>query len=230
MRKLRFGVVGLMMMVSALGAGAQQSAAHLAGVLTQMDAASAKFQSAEADFQWDFFERVTRSTSSQTGTIYFQRRKNASTEMGAKIVTPDVKLLNYKDSVMQVFDPKVNTLLKIDTKKNSAQVESFLTLGFGGSGHDLEKAWTIKDLGMETVDGVSAAKLDLVSKDENVRNMFTHVTIWVDLSRDVLLRQEGYTPSEDKRTAIFKDIKYNVKVDKKPYEIKPNSKTNVTAR
>ena len=229
MTKLRYVVVVLTMMTG-LGGGAQVPAAHLAGVLTQMDAASAKFQSAEADFQWDFFERVTRSTSTQTGTIYFQRRKNASTEMGAKIVTPDLKLLSYKDNALEVFDPKVNTLLKIDTKKNGAQVESFLTLGFGGSGRDLEKSWTIKDLGMETVDGLSAAKLDLVSKDENVRNMFTHVTIWVDLSRDVLLRQEGYTPSEDKRTAIFKNIKYNVKLDKKPYEIKPNSKTNVTAR
>lgn len=229
MTKLWYVVVVLTMMTG-LGGGAQVPAAHIAGVLTQMDAASAKFQSAEADFQWDFFERVTRSTSTQTGTIYFQRRKNASTEMGAKIVTPDLKLLSYKDNVLEVFDPKVNTLLKIDTKKNGAQVESFLTLGFGGSGRDLEKSWTIKDLGMETVDGLSAAKLDLVSKDENVRNMFTHVTIWVDLSRDVLLRQEGYTPSEDKRTAIFKNIKYNVKLDKKPYEIKPNSKTNVTAR
>jgi outer membrane lipoprotein-sorting protein len=230
MTKLRCGVVGLMIMVSGFGAQAQAPASHLASVLSQMDASGAKFQSAEADFQWDFFERVTRSTSTQTGTIYFQRQKGGATEMSAKIVAPELKLLSYKDNGLQVFDPKVNTLLKIDTKKNGAQVESFLTLGFGGSGHDLEKSWTIKDLGMETIDGVSTAKLDLVSKDENVRNMFTHVTIWVDLSRDVLLRQEGYTPSEDKRIAIFKNIRYNVKLDKKPYEIKPNSKTNVTNR
>jgi outer membrane lipoprotein-sorting protein len=207
---------------------AQGDPKHLATVLDQMNAASVKFQAAEADLKWDFFERVTRSTSSQTGEIFFQRQKGATTEMGAKLDTPDLKFLSYKDAMLQVFDPRANSLIRIDTKKSGAQVESFLTLGFGGSGRELEKAWTITDQGMETIDGVSTAKLDLVSKDPNVRNMFTHVTIWVDLSRDVLLRQEGYTPSEDKRTAIYTHIRYNTKVDKKPYEIKANSKTSVT--
>jgi hypothetical protein len=216
-----FGVIGRVV--------AQGSPAHLATVLSQMDTASAKFQSAEADFQWDFYERVTKSTSTQSGTDFFLRQKGA-TEMGVKMVAPDLKFLSYKDNVLQVFDPKPNTLLRISTTKNGAQVESFLTLGFGGSGRDLEKAWTIKDLGTETVDGVSCAKLDLVSKDPGVQNMFTHVVIWVDLSRDLSLRQEFFTPSEDKRTVLNKNIRYNAKVDKKGYEIKTNGKTAVTNR
>ncbi len=227
MGRLRFLLV--MVMVAGLGAAAQ-GPAHLAGVLTQMDAASARFQSAEADFQWDFFERVTRSTSTQTGTIFFQREKDGATEMGAKMMTPEVKLLSYKDGLLQVLDPKSNTLIKISAHGNNAQYESFLTLGFGGSGRDLESKWTITDQGMATVDGVSTAKLDLVSKDANVRTMFTHVTIWVDPSRGVLLRQEFFTPSDDKRTAIYTHIRYNQRVEKKPYEIKANSKTNVTTR
>ncbi len=225
--KLRCVVAFAVMMTG--GALAQAPAAHLAGVLSQMDAASAKFQSAEADFQWDFYERVTRSTSTQAGTIFFQKQKS-TTEMGAKMTTPGLKFLSFKENGLQIYDPGPNTLLKISTAKNGAQVESFLTLGFGGSGRDLEKAWTIKDLGAETVDGVSTAKLDLVSKDQNVQNMFSHVTVWIDLARDISLRQEFFTPSDDKRTAIYKNIRYNGKVDKKPYEIKTNSKTSVSNR
>jgi len=219
-----------LMVAASCGALAQGNPAHLASVLEQMNAASTKFQSTEADFQWDFFERVTRSTSSQTGTIYFQRQKGQTTEMGAKMVTPDLKLLSYKDGQLQVFDPKANSLIRVAAHGNQGQYESFLTLGFGGSGRDLEKAWTIADQGSETIDGIATAKLDLVSKDQNVKNMFTHVTIWVDLSRGISLRQEFYTPSDDKRTALYKNIRYNGKVDKKPYEIKANSKTNVTTR
>lgn len=231
MKKLRSlaGCLSLMVVVSC-SAFAQGKPSHLAGVLDQMNAASTKFQSTEADFQWDFFERVTRSTSTQTGTIYFQRQKAQTTEMGAKIVAPDLKLLSYKDAQVEVFDPKANTLIRIAAKSNQSQFESFLTLGFGGSGRDLEKAWTVTDAGSETIDGIATAKLDLVSKDQNVKNMFTHVVIWVDLSRGISLRQEFYTPSDDKRTNTFKNIRYNAKVDKKPYEIKPNSKTTVTVR
>ena len=221
-------VVALMLVMVRVGVA--QGKTHLDTVLAQMDAASGRFQSAEADFRWDFFERVTKSTSSQTGTIFFLRQRSATTEMGAKIVSPDVKLLSYDKGTLQVFDPKANTLIRIAAKGNQGQYESFLTLGFGGSGADLAKTWAVADQGMETVDGVACAKLDLVSKDANVKTMFTHVTIWVDPARGISLKQMFYTPSEDVRTAVYTKIRYNAKVDKKAYEIKPNGKTQVTAR
>lgn len=230
MRKLfGFAVVSILGLTAMVGSAEAQGKSHLDTVLGQMDAASAKFHSAEADFQWDFYERVTKSTSTQKGITFFQREKNGSMEMGAKIVTPGVKLLSYKGGVLQVFDPGANTLLRIAAHGSETQ-ESFLTLGFGASGQDLAKAWTIQDEGMDTVDGTSTAKLDLVSKDQSVRNMFTHVTIWVDLNRAIALKQMAYTPSDDVRTVLNKNIRYNAKVDTKPYGIKPNSNTSVTNR
>ena len=226
MRVARWVVAGLVA-VMVRGGSAQ---GHLDTVLAQMDAASAKFQSAEADFRWDLFERVTRSTSSQTGTNFFQREKGGGTEMGAKIVSPAVKLLSYKDGVLQVFDPAANTLIRMAAKGNQQQYEGFLTLGFGASGKDLAKAWTIADQGAETVGGVSTEKLGLMAKDVNVKAMFTHVIVWVDLARGIALKQEFYTPSEDKRTVFNTKIRYNVRVDKKGYEIKANGKTQVTTR
>ena len=230
MTKLCRMAMVLVLSVTGMASSAMaQENAHLDGVLKQMDAASVKFHSAEANFKWDFYERVTKSTSSQTGTIYFLRQKNG-TEMGAKMVTPGAKLISFKDGVLQVFDPAANTLIRITAHGNQTQYESFLTLGFGGSGSDLLKSWTVTDQGMETVNGVSCAKLDLVSKDPDVKNMFTHVTIWVDLTRGISLKQVFYTPSDDVRTALYTGIKYNVKVDTKSYAIKTNSKTSVTNR
>ena len=226
MRLSRWLVAGLVA-VLVQGAPAQ---GRLDTVLAQMDAANAKFQSAEAEFRWDLFERVTRSTSSQTGTNFFQREKNGATEMGAKIVSPTVKLLSYKDGVLQVFDPAANTLIRIAARGNQQQYEGFLTLGFGASGKDLARAWAITDRGAETVDGVGTEKLDLVAKDANVKAMFTHVVVWIDLQRGIALKQEFYTPSEDKRTVFNTKIRYNARVDKKGYEIKPNGKTQVTNR
>jgi outer membrane lipoprotein-sorting protein len=203
---------------------AQPKPGHLDEVLRQMDAASLKFQSAEADFRWDTYERVVKETTTQTGTIYF-KKQGGSTVMGAKLVTPSIKLIEFRNGILRLFDPGVDHLTTIDATKNKAQFESFLTVGFGGSGKDLAKAWTISDLGDETIDGVLTAKLDLVPKDPAVRQNCTHMTIWVDPSRGIELKQSLYMPSEDYRTAVYTNIKYNQRIDERPYQIKTDSKT-----
>ena len=203
---------------------AQPKPGHLDAVLRQMDAASLKFQAAEANFRWDLYERVVKQTTTQTGTIYF-KKQGTITVMGAKIEQPAIKLIEFRNGLLRLYEPGTNHLTIIDATKNKAQLESFLTLGFGGSGKDLAKAWTISDLGDETIDGVQTAKLDLVPKDPAVRNNCTHMTIWVDASRGISLKQSFYMPSEDYRTAVYTNIKYNQKVDEKPYQINTNSKT-----
>jgi hypothetical protein len=188
-----------------------------------MDTASTKFKSAEADFQWDFYELVVKETTTQHGNIYF-KKNGAKLEMGSKILPPGAKFLSYKDGKLAVFDPGTKELKVFTAGQNKAQYESFLTLGFGGSGSDLAKAWDVTDLGVEPLsDGsstVPTTKLNLISKDPNVRNMFSHVLIWVDLNRDISLKQQFFTPSGDYRTAVYTNIRYNQSVNTKPYEYK----------
>jgi len=191
-------------------------------VLRQLDAASTRFQSAEANLKWDFYERVVRDTSSQTGSIYFLRT-GSGTEMGAIIATPAKKILHFQNGEGTLYDATSKQITKFGTSQDKARSESFLTLGFGGSGKDLERAWDIKLLGTEQVaDGASSVltdKLDLIAKDPSVRSLFTHITIWVDPSRGISLRQESTTPEGDKRTANYTQIRYNTKIDTKKYAL-----------
>jgi outer membrane lipoprotein-sorting protein len=211
--------------VSSATAFAQPKPGHLDEVLRQMDAASTNFKSAEADFRWDLYEKIVKQTTTQSGTIYFIK-DDAKTRMGAKIDSPTAKFLEYKDGVVRVFDPGPDHLTTVNSKQNQAQIETFLTLGFGGSGKDLAKAWTISDLGEEVVDGVNTAKLDLVPKDASVRNNCTHIIIWVDPTRGVSLKQQFFMPSEDTKTSYFSNIRLNQKIDEKKYEIKTDGKTS----
>jgi outer membrane lipoprotein-sorting protein len=209
---------------SAKPASAQN--ADVQKIVQQMDAAAAKFQSATADLRWDNYERVVRETTTQTGIIFFQKKGNA-TDMGAVIQKPAKKVLAYSAGVLKMYEPNIDQLTLLSAGKNQAQYESFLTLGFGGSGTDLEKQWVITPQGTETIDGIQTAKLDLVSKQENVKNMFTHVIIWIDLARGVSLKQQFFTPSNDQKISYYTNIKVNGKVDIKPFEIKTTSKTAV---
>jgi outer membrane lipoprotein-sorting protein len=205
---------------------AQPKPGHLDEVLRQMDAANLKFQSAEANFRWDLYERVVKQTTTQTGTIYF-KKQGTTTVMGARIEQPSLKIIEFRNGILRLYDPGTNHLTIIDATKNKEELESFLTVGFGGSGKDLAKAWTISDLGDETIDGVQTAKVDLVPKDPSVQKNCTHMTLWVDPVRAIELKQSLYMPSEDYRTAVYNNIKYNQKVDEKPYQININSKTTI---
>ncbi|WP_263408355.1 LolA family protein [Terriglobus tenax] len=199
---------------------------ELQKVVQQLDAAAAKFQSATADLRWDTYERVVRETTIQTGIIFFQK-KGAATDMGAVIQKPAKKVVAYSGGQLKLYQPSIDELTLLSAGKNQSQYESFLTLGFGGSGTEMEKQWTITPQGTETIDGVQTTKLDLVPKQESVKNTFTHVIIWTDPVRGVSLKQQFFTPSGDQKICFYTNIKVNGKVDTKAFEIKTTSKTSV---
>lgn len=211
--------VAVLAMSSVLSAHAASDPA-LDKTLRALDVASTKFQSAEADLRWDQFEKIVRETTSQFGSIYFVR-KSGYTETGAtlssKAGSPPQKYLHFANGKGDMYDTVAKKSTPFNAGQDKARAESFLTLGFGGSGKDLEKAWTITQQGTETIDGVSTAKLDLVPKDPSVANMFTHVTIWVDTTRGISLKQVSVTPEGDMRTALYTNIRYNKPVDTKKY-------------
>jgi len=202
-------------------------------VLHQMDAASTRFHSAQADFRWDLYERVVRQTTTQNGSIYFEKN-GSSTQMGAKIEPPYTKFLEYKNGTLRLFDPGADHLTVLHAGANQQQYESFLTLGFGGSGTALAKSWNITLQGHETLnDGsgpIDAVKLDLVPKDPKVAENVTHITIWVDLKRGISLKQQFFLPSEDQKTATYTHIRYNQKVNTASYAIKTDKKTTIDNR
>lgn len=237
MKYLRTFFVAALTLPAAGNAYPQSPSPQLSYVLKQLDSASAKFQRATADFQWDYYEKIVHDTTTQKGSIYFERDKG-STDMGAILVAPNaapkakpIKFIAYEGGTVQMFDTGVDQLTVIHESGNQAEIESFLTLGFGGSGTDLARAWNITDLGPETLTDngqpVKVEKLDLVGKEADARKNFTHITIWVDPTRAVSLKQIFYTTSGDYRTAVYSNIKVNGNVHKDQFAIKKDKNTTV---
>lgn len=201
-----------------------QSGGDLKTVLAQMDTASHNFKSAQADFEWDQYQLVIQDKDVQKGAISFQR-KGTDTQMAARInqfnAKPDDKQLVYKEGQLEFYQPKIKQITIFSAGANRSQYESFLTLGFGGSGRDLEKNWVVTYQGSDTVDGVKTAKLDLVPREANVKQTFSHVTIWVDPSRAISLKQQFFEPSGDYRLATYGNIRYNASVAADVFTIKP---------
>jgi outer membrane lipoprotein-sorting protein len=228
-----FGCAATIFLCAGMARAQASASGDLNKVLAQLDASAAKFRSAKADFQWDQFERVVSSTDTQTGEIYFLG-SGANTRVALDIEKadgqPSKKTVVYSGGVLQFFQPQIDQMTVFHAGEKQGQYESYLTLGFGGSGSDLKKSWDITYQGMETVDGVQTAKLDLVSKEAGVRANFSHVTIWVDPTRAVSLKQILYEPSGDSRTAYYRNIQYNTKISPSVFKIKTDSKTQVVQK
>ena len=210
---------------------AQQPSPQLKAVLDQMDAASTQFKNAQADVQYDNYVQIVRDHTSQTGSIFIERSGGAE-QMGAIFFDPGpggkpnktpAKIINYSGGTAQIYSPGVNQVDIFQAGANQARFDTFLTLGFGGSGRDLARTWTIQDNGPETLSDsgkpVKTEKLDLVSKDPSVKNVFEHVTVWIDPQRGVSLKQVFFAPHGDTRTAVYSNVRLNTRIEKHPYAI-----------
>lgn len=222
---------------AALGFGTAQqvpAAPTLDSVLKKMDQVAARFTSAQAEFQWDRYEKVINEVDDvQTGVIYY-RRSGTDVETMAEIrkdgpsaneLRSQPKYVLFSDNKLQMYQPGTNQLTIYNLGKNSAEFETYLVLGFGASGQELLKQFDVTLVGQDMAQGVSTAKLQLIPKSEKVRNTFKQIFLWIDLDRGVAVQQQLVTPQGDYRLAKYSGIKLNEPIKNEVFQLKINKKT-----
>lgn len=200
-------------------------------VLRKLDAAAAKFHTTQADFKFDSVQtEPIPDTETQTGTVYYDR-KGDSFKMGIHIETdngrPVPKVIVVSGGVFKMYDKLLD---QVTTSKKVSKYESYLVLGFGASGKELEKKWNMKYLGTETVNGVPTDKLELIAKDPDVLKLFPKVTIWIDSARGVSLKQVFDEGEGQSRTGTYSNIKVNQSLPGDAFTFKTGSKTQYITR
>jgi outer membrane lipoprotein-sorting protein len=215
----------LCLLVLLVGGAARAQQNPLQQVLEQMDRTAASFRTTQATFVWTQYTKLVDDTDVQKGVVYFRRSGN-QVDMAADITDPTPpKYVLFTDSKVQVYQSKIDQVTEYNTGKDRAAFESFLVLGFGGSGQDMLKSFDVAYSGTEKVDGIDTAKLNLVPKSEKVRNTFDHVWLWIDPSRGVSLKQQLFAPGGDYRLATYSDIRLNEKVPDGTFKLKTTGKT-----
>jgi outer membrane lipoprotein-sorting protein len=164
-------------------------------------------------------------TDTEKGVTYF-RREGDEVEMALDFSAPDEKFVRFTGGKVQVYMPKIDQVDEYEPGKNRAEVESFLVLGFGGTGHDLLKSYDVKYVGSETVLGVKTDELELVPKSARIRNDFiASIQLWIDPSRGISVQQKFFQPGGDYRLAKYSDIKINAKIPDGAFKLKTTKKT-----
>lgn len=203
--------------------------AGLEQALKAMDSAAAGFRTTQAQFEWDRYEKVIDEVDDiQFGTIYYRRAGN-SIEMKADITKPDRKYVLFSEGKIRMYLPKPDQVTVYDLGKNSGDFESYLVLGFGGSGQELGKSFDVTYVGPESINGVATAELQLVPKSEKVRNTFKQILLWIDLERGISVQQKFFEPQGDYRLAKYSGIKINERIPNEVFQLKTTSKTQIVS-
>jgi outer membrane lipoprotein-sorting protein len=227
-RKIFLVTIGLVwiILLSSFGAAQTHESPTLDSVLKKMDAAAASFQTAQADFVWDQYQRVVDETDTQKGTVYYRRSgKEKEIEMMAEIREPDRKFVLYANGKLQVYQPKIDQVMEYTVGANHQEIESFLVLGFGGSGEELKKSFDVVYQGEETIDNVATAKLQLTPKSDKIRSNFPQIFLWIDLERGISVQQKFMQTQGDYRVAKYSAINLHPKLGNDIFRLKTSGKT-----
>ena len=201
---------------------------ELEHVIAQMDVAAKNFRALEANVVWDQYQKVIDEKETETGKIYF-RREGGEIQMAADFAEPDRKYVIYSGGKVQVYQPKIDQVNEYNPGKNRADVESFLVLGFGGSGSDLFKSYGVRLVTREKVGGVATDELELIPKSDHFRNNISRILLWIDPVRGISVQQQFFEPSGDYRLAKYSEIQIREKLPEDVFRLKTTKKTKIVS-
>jgi hypothetical protein len=182
-------------------------------VLQRLDAAAKNFTNVVTDVEIDIITTVpVRDTDVMKGVAYYER-SNGHFKMAVHIHQrndqPSAQTYIFSDGVLRESDTGKES--DVHAINQASKYESYISLGFGASGSDLQAKWDIQYAGTETIDGVQTDKLELIAKDPTVRKNLPKVTIWLDTARAVSVKQIFDENDGTSRVSHFTNIRVGQK-------------------
>ena len=182
-----FMILALVFSASRTAFGQARGGVTMETVLRQLDAAARTFHGLSADVERTKVTVVVNDKSTDTGTILVRGDK-----MLMDMKPPDARTVLRTGDNLFIYTPGLKRVEEYDLGKNRALVEQFLLLGYGSSGAELEKRYTITLVGEDKIDDKKVVELELVPKSDDVRNQISKIQIWFDESSWLPAQQQFF--------------------------------------
>jgi outer membrane lipoprotein-sorting protein len=191
-----------------IAAVAPAAADTVQSVLQRLDKEAGSFRQITAKLTKKEYTAVLDDSSIENGHMWLERvgRRIA---MRVEITQPQAKSVGVSGNSAQVFYPKMNTVQIYDLGKAGALVDQFLVLGFGSSGKELAKNYSVTLAGEQTVGGEKTSKLDLVPRSAKVKEQIQKVELWIPLNAGYPIQQRVIEPGGNYYLFTYSDVKLN---------------------
>lgn len=184
------------------------SAEPLDQVLARMDKEAAIFRQMTAKFTRTDFTAVLNDTRQESGVMWM-RKSGKKLEMRGEFTGQDARSFGFRDSKGQLFYPKINTVQIYDLGRQRSLLDQFLLLGFGSSGSEIARNYSIKVAGEEAVGGRRTTRIELVPKSQQVMDQIQKVYLWIPDNAGHPVQQQFMQPGGNYNKVVYSDIQIN---------------------
>ena len=182
-------------------------------LLLRLDNAASHFQSMTARVDYLTHTDVIDENSKETGMVIMKKVAAGEVQGLINFTAPNQRSVTFEKRSVQIYFPKINTLQVYDLENHGEQLDKFLMIGFGTSGTELARDYTMTVLGSEAAKetpGIQALHLELIPKSAEARQYVKRVELWIPEQGDPYpLREKITEPSGDSRTMTYSDLKIN---------------------
>ncbi len=197
-----------LLLVSLLTGPAPAADTSLDRVLAAMDKASAAFSDMSAKLARVDYTAVINDTTKESGVVRMKRVGARDVRMRIDFAEPDPRSIVFEKTTAQIYYPKIQTVQVYNLGKQRSLVDQFLLLGFGSSGADLAKSYTLKVAGEEQVGGQPATRLELAPKAASLLEYLKKAELWI-AAAGYPVQQEFDRPSGDYSRITYSDVQIN---------------------
>jgi outer membrane lipoprotein-sorting protein len=193
--------------VALLCAGTGLRAASLDQVLKRMDQNALTFKSMTAKVRWVSYIAVIKEENASTGTLRMKRSKR-DVRVVVEFTSPDPKSVAVAGAKVELYYPKMKTVEEHNLGGHDV-VEKYLALGFGASGNELKADYAIREMGVETVNGEQATRLELIPKSKEVLQQFPKIELWISDATGYPVQEKFYQTGGDYTLINYSEVTIN---------------------
>ena len=180
----------------------------LAELLARMDQSASVFKCMTAQMTRLDHTAVINDTSEERGSIAL-RRTAKGVEGLVDSTYPDKRTMSFAGRQFRFYLPKINTIQIYDVGKRRDQVDQFLVLGFGTSGKELEKAYSMRVAGTDTLNGLKTTRLELVPKGPDALELFQRLELWIPEGASHAIQQKVHLKGGDYKLMTYTAVRIN---------------------
>jgi outer membrane lipoprotein-sorting protein len=174
---------------------------------------------------------VIDENTTETGQVVMKKVAPGEVQGLINFTAPNQRSVTFEKRWVEIYYPKIKTLQVYDLAEHGEQLDKFLMIGFGTSGSELAKDYTMTVLGTEPVKapaGGQAIHLQLIPKSGKAREYVKKLDLWIpELGDPYPLSEKITEPSGNSRTMTYGDLKINPPLQSEALKLKlpPGVKT-----
>lgn len=188
-------------------------------VLARLDRESGAFRQITAKLTKATHTAILNDTTTESGRMWM-RRAGKNIAIRTEIVDPEARAYSFEGNTGQVYYPKMNTVQVYDVGKSRSLVDQFLLLGFGTSGKELAKNYTVGATGEDVVKGRKATRIELVPRSAKVKEQITKVELWIPVDAGYPIQQKFHQPGGDYYLVTYSDVQLNPNLPEDAFRLK----------